>query len=251
MADFRIINHNGVNGNELLSLKIPSGITKINSITVNEFLKLVKRPKTVDALAGLVIKKANTVIGTQPNLNFIEGTNVTLDIVNNTGTQSVDVTVNATGGSGSQVDSVTGIPGEIEVDNIDPVNPIVGLAQAARDSLALADTSLQPGDEFSGDYNDLTNKPDLSGLVKADGSVDFTAPQVGVEGTDPNHLVTVSQLIPGEKGDKGDKGDTGDVGPQGEQGIQGPIGEVGPTGLQGEIGPQGPIGLTGEKRRQR
>lgn len=128
MANFRIINHNGVNGNELLSLKIPRGnTTKINSITVNEFLKLVKRPKTVDTLAGLVIKKANTVIGTQPNLNFIEGANVTLDIVNNTGTQSVDVTVNATGGSGGgQVDTVVAGT-NVSVDDSDPENPIINV----------------------------------------------------------------------------------------------------------------------------
>lgn len=200
MADFRIINHNGVNGNELLSLKIPSGnITKINSITVNEFLKLVKRPKTVEALTGLVIKKANAVIGTQPNLNFIEGTNVTLDIVNNTGTQSVDVTVNAAGGSGGgQVDSVVAGTG-ISVNSTDPVNPIVNLNSASIASLLLADSSVQSitaGTNITVDnsdpHNPIVSSIDTTGLESV-----VAGTNISIDNTDPDNPIINSTAVEG------------------------------------------------------
>ncbi len=42
----------------------------------------------------------------------------------------------------------------IDVDNTDPENPVVGLNQASQDSLDLADSAVQPGDNISGLNND-------------------------------------------------------------------------------------------------
>ncbi|MGW8180315.1 MAG: hypothetical protein ACWGQW_16385, partial [bacterium] len=49
--------------------------------------------KTIVSLTG-------TTVGTRQEINFISGTNVTLAIADNAGSDSVDVTINATGGSG-------------------------------------------------------------------------------------------------------------------------------------------------------
>ena len=48
-----------------------------------------------------IIKKAGTVIGVRRRINFIEGTNVTLTISDDSANDEVDVTISAAGGSGS------------------------------------------------------------------------------------------------------------------------------------------------------
>lgn len=48
-----------------------------------------------------IIKKAGTLIGSRRTINLIEGSNVTLTISDNSGTDAVDVTIAAAGGSGS------------------------------------------------------------------------------------------------------------------------------------------------------
>lgn len=57
------------------------------------------------------------------------------------------------GGGGGTVDSVVGGAG-IDVDSTDPANPIVSLDTATIASLALADSSTQPGDGVSTLFND-------------------------------------------------------------------------------------------------
>jgi hypothetical protein len=71
---------------------------------------------------------------------------------------------------------------------------------------------------FSGNYDDLSNKPTLT-----------TGPQGPIGETGPA----------GPHGLQGDKGDTG------AQGLQGPTGPVGPQGLQGDAGAQGVQGIAG------
>lgn len=99
-------------------------------------------------------------------------------------------------GDGGQVDTVGEGTG-VEVDDTDPVNPVVGLSSAAQSSLAKADTAVQPDDLatvatsgsyndltdkpslFSGDYDDLTNKPTLGTAAAANSSDFATATQGG------------------------------------------------------------------------
>jgi len=51
-------------------------------------------------IASVGVKKNGTLIGTEQNINMIEGTNVTLTVTDSPGTKTVDVTINATGGGG-------------------------------------------------------------------------------------------------------------------------------------------------------
>ena len=98
---------------------------------------------------------------------------------------------------------------------------------------------------FSGDYDDLTNKPtipDITGLATTAyvdteiANISLTPGPQGLQGdTGPA----------GPKGDTGDQGPIGPQGPQGEQGIQGPQGEQGPAGPKGDTGDQGPEGPQG------
>lgn len=48
-----------------------------------------------------IIKKAGTLVGVRRRLNFIEGTNVTLTIADDSVNDEVDITITAAGGSGS------------------------------------------------------------------------------------------------------------------------------------------------------
>ncbi len=112
---------------------------------------------------------------------------------------------------------------------------------------------------FSGSYNDLTDKPtDLATQTYVNqkiaeaslsgGEVDLSA-YATIEFVEQE--IEKIELTPGPKGDKGDtgpqgpqglKGDKGDTGAQGPQGLQGLKGDKGDTGLQG---PQGERGLQG------
>ena len=53
------------------------------------------------AFLQTIIKKAGTLIGTRRTINFIEGTNVTLTIADDSVNDEVDITITAAGGSGS------------------------------------------------------------------------------------------------------------------------------------------------------
>lgn len=111
---------------------------------------------------------------------------------------------------------------------------------------------------FSGSYNDLTNKPNIPAasvidttLSKAGQAADAKAAGDAIrKKLDKTALPTAindalaqakaSGEFDGAKGDKGDKGDPG------AQGIRGEKGETGPAGLQGETGPAGPKGADGK-----
>ena len=114
--------------------------------------------------------------------------------------------------------------------------------------------------KFSGNYNDLTNKPTIpTKTSELTNDSDFTT-KTYVDGQ-----ISTVELTPGPKGDKGDpftyadftpeqlaglKGEKGDTGPQGLQGLQGPKGdpgEQGPQGPKGDTGEQGPQGEKGDK----
>jgi hypothetical protein len=47
-----------------------------------------------------IIKKAGTLVGVRRKLNFIEGSNVTLTIADDSINDEIDITINASGGSG-------------------------------------------------------------------------------------------------------------------------------------------------------
>lgn len=54
----------------------------------------------LDAIARTLIKKANTNIGSRRALNFIDGSNVTIDISDDSANEKVDITINASASGG-------------------------------------------------------------------------------------------------------------------------------------------------------
>lgn len=100
--------------------------------------------------------------------------------------------------------------------------------------------------DFSGSYNDLTNKPtDLatqSYVNQKIAEASLSGGEVDLSGYATIDFVTQEinniELTPGPQGPIGPKGDAG---PQGERGIQGPQGDIGP---QGPRGPKGDAGTT-------
>ena len=102
---------------------------------------------------------------------------------------------------------------------------------------------------FSGNYNDLTNKPvDLATQTYVNQKIaeaQLDGGEVDLSNYATKNYVDESirtiELTPGPKGDKGD------AGPQGIQGLQGPKGDKGEKGDSGETGPIGPQGLQGPK----
>lgn len=102
---------------------------------------------------------------------------------------------------------------------------------------------------FSGSYNDLTNKPtDLATQTYVNqkiaeaslsgGEVDLSA-YATIEFVEQE--IEKIELTPGPQGPQGEKGD---IGPQGLQGLKGDKGEVGPQGIQGPKGDKGEPGTT-------
>lgn len=102
---------------------------------------------------------------------------------------------------------------------------------------------------FSGSYNDLTNKPTdlatqsyvnqkIAEASLSGGEVDLSA-YATIDFVEQE--IEKIELTPGPQGPKGEKGD---IGPQGLQGLKGDKGEVGPQGIQGPKGDKGDPGTT-------
>lgn len=114
---------------------------------------------------------------------------------------------------------------------------------------------------FSGSYNDLTDKPtDLATQTYVNQKIaeaSLSGGDVDLSGYATIDFVTQEinsiELTPGPKGDKGDtgpqglQGPKGDTGPQGPQGLKGDKGDTGLQGPQGERGLQGIQGIQGPK----
>lgn len=72
----------------------------------------ITREQFIQGISGggsdVAIQKNGTAVASQPNLNFIEGTNVTFDIVNDAANNRVNVTINASGGGSVAWGAITG-----------------------------------------------------------------------------------------------------------------------------------------------
>lgn len=105
---------------------------------------------------------------------------------------------------------------------------------------------------FSGSYNDLTNKPtDLATQTYVNQKIaeaSLSGGDVDLSGYATIDFVTQEinsiELTPGPKGDKGDAGPQGLKGDKGDTGAQGPQGERGLQGVQGPKGDKGDPGTT-------
>lgn len=86
--------------------------TLANTSTARDNLGLALVGTLLGAVARTIIRKAGTLVGTRRAINLIEGTNITLTVADNAGTEAVDVTITAAGGGGGSltVDEVDGAP---------------------------------------------------------------------------------------------------------------------------------------------
>lgn len=65
---------------------------------------------SVDANARVAVSKAASAVGTRRGLNLIEGTNVTLTVADNAGSERVDVTINSSAAGSSTIPISTTLP---------------------------------------------------------------------------------------------------------------------------------------------
>ena len=194
------INSKQVKGIDLIIIKQNVQGTLFNKeITITEFLKLIKHPE-FNGSGNIIIEKNNILIGSQPILNLLEGTNVTLDIVNDLLNNKINLTINSTasGSSGGQVDSVVGGTG-ISVNSSDPINPIVNLNASSIASLLLADSSIQTitaGANINIDDTNPTNliisSTDTTGLLSV-----VAGTNISIDNTDPDHPIINSTAVEG------------------------------------------------------
>jgi hypothetical protein len=96
----------------------------------------------------------------------------------------------ATGGGGGGVASVSDGTG-IDVDNTDPINPIVNLDSASIASLALADSATQPGDLGTAAFTSASAYATAAQGATADSAVQsvVAGTNVSVDNTDPQNPI--------------------------------------------------------------
>jgi hypothetical protein len=77
-----------------------SGLSGGGSLATNRTISL--QPGLLDGyVSGITVREnSGANVGTQPRLNFIEGSNVSLTITNDSGNNELDITIAATGGGG-------------------------------------------------------------------------------------------------------------------------------------------------------
>lgn len=129
---------------------------------------------------------------------------------------------------------------------------IAGNVQTQKKISGSLNVSGSSGGGGTGNYNDLTNKPQINGVELIGNK---TAKDLGIKQEYSANDIAFSdgqtfqqKYDSGQlKGPKGDKGEQGPQGEKGETGLQGPKGEKGDTGPQGPQGPKGDQGIQGEK----
>ena len=110
------------------------------------------------------MKDAGTPVGTQPSINFIEGSNITLTITNDAGNNEVDVEIAASGGSGSPAGSDT----EIQFNNAGAFGASAQLRwDAANGAIRFGENTFPDGKIFG--FAGTASQPNGGNLVIASG----------------------------------------------------------------------------------
>lgn len=173
-------------------------------------------------------------------LNFIEGSGVTIGLVDDGVDDEIEVTISASGVPGPSgpigPGGAQGQQGD-QGDQGDP-GPVGGTGAAgAPGSPGVAGATGAQG--FPGD-------PGPEGK-QGDAGPSGTQGVQGIPGTTGAQGIQGVQGFPGDQGDEGSQGDRGDIGQTGSQGIQGNPGVQGIQGFQGFNGDQGDEGLQGDR----
>jgi hypothetical protein len=152
-ADLTVIPLSSIGGGIVVSIVPGNGVDVDSSSAANPVVSLNSSSIASLSLADTSLQPGSVTIsdivatGTPSSATYLRGD----------GTWS---TPSGGGGGGGQVDSI-GAGDGIDVDDTDPVNPIVGLDTASVASLALADTAVQPARSVTAGTG-LTGGGDLS-----------------------------------------------------------------------------------------
>jgi hypothetical protein len=92
-----------------LTTDLDLGELAVNTFDGKLFLKRNNGTDSIREIGAVTVEKNGTAVGTRRNINFIEGTNITLTIADDSANDEVDVTITASGGGGGNLDSLTDV----------------------------------------------------------------------------------------------------------------------------------------------
>lgn len=164
-------------------------------------------------------------------VNWVAGTGITFTVSDDSATDTVSVTVDASGAAGPQ--GPQGVPGNDGAPGVAGADGAPGLQGPPGNDGATGSQGL-PGD---------TGPQGIQGLPGVDGASGAQGPQgiQGIPGTDGAQGAQGIQGVPGNDGAQGPQGIQGLPGNDGAQGVPGNDGAQGIQGIQGPPGPGGSL----------
>jgi hypothetical protein len=91
-----------------LTTDLDLGELAVNTNDGKLFLKRNNGTDSIREIGAVTVEKNGTAVGTRRNINFIEGTNITLTVADDSVNDEVDITITAAGGGGN-LDSLTDV----------------------------------------------------------------------------------------------------------------------------------------------
>lgn len=93
-----------------LTTDLDLGELAVNTFDGKLFLKRNNGTDSIREIGAVMVEKNGTAVGTRRNINFIEGTNVTITVTDDSANDEVDITIAAAGGGGGgNLDSLTDV----------------------------------------------------------------------------------------------------------------------------------------------
>ena len=104
------LKRSAVAGKIPLTTDLALGEIAINTFDGKLFLKRNNGSDSIREIGAVTVEKNGTAVATRRNINFIEGTNITLTIADDSANDEVDITITAAGGGGGgNLDSLTDV----------------------------------------------------------------------------------------------------------------------------------------------
>jgi len=120
--------------------------------------KFLPTDEVIAAVAKVEVAKAGTLQGTRKRINLIEGSNVTLTVSDNSGSDRVDVTIAASGGGGGgsvATDTIFDAKGDLPVGTA--ADTAAKLTVGANGTILTADSTQSTGLKYSKPWVQETN----------------------------------------------------------------------------------------------